>query len=254
LKDGKADIATLWLSTGIQARAQGIRLVNIAQMVQKSALMLVAKKSRGVTSPQDLEGRKVGLWGPIFQIQPRAFFRKYHLNVTVVPQSFSVNLFLRDGVQITNANWFDEYHSIINAGYNADELNIFFFADYGLNLLEDGIYCLAEKKRQDPQLCADFVNATQEGWLAAYADPEKAIDIVVAYAKKMNLPVNRIHQRWMLDRYRDLYTPKGEMSIVLAEKDYLLAAEVLKDSGQISAIPPFKSFFDPVELKSKKDD
>ncbi len=183
---------------------------------------------------------------------PRALFKKYNLDVEIVPIGSTNNLFLRDGVQITNANWFDEYHSIINAGYNADELNIFFFADYGLNFLEDGIYCLAEKKRKDPQLCADFVNATQEGWRMAYADPEKAIDIVVAYAKKMNLPVNRVHQRWMLDRYRDLYTPKGDLSINLSEKDYLLAAEVLKESGQISAIPPFAGFFDPVALKRQR--
>jgi NitT/TauT family transport system substrate-binding protein len=253
IQRGTIDFAASWLLNAIEMKASGVDIVNIAQFSTRSSLMLLTKKSSGINKLEDMNGKKAGIWTG-YELQPRALFKKYSLDVEIVPIGSTNNLFLRDGVQITNANWFDEYHSIVNAGYNPDELNIFFFADYGLNLLEDGIYCLAEKKRQDPQLCADFVAATRDGWMAAYADPEKAVDVVVAYAKKMNLPVNRIHQRWMLDRYRDLYIPNGEMSIVLAEKDYLLAAEVLKDSGQISAIPPFTGFFDPVDLKAKKAD
>jgi len=47
--------------------------------------MLIAKKSHHITTPQDMDGKKVSLWGDEFQIQPRAFFRKYGLNVKIVP-------------------------------------------------------------------------------------------------------------------------------------------------------------------------
>jgi NitT/TauT family transport system substrate-binding protein len=79
----------------------------------------------------------------------------------------------------------------------------------------------------------------------AYADPEKAIDLVVEYARRSRLPSNRVHQRWMLDRYRDLYNPQGAISTNLSEKDYLFAANILKENGSIPAIPPFESFFVP---------
>lgn len=253
IQRGTIDFAASWLLNAVEMKASGVDIVNIAQFSTRSSLMLLTKKSSGINSLEDMNGKKAGIWTG-YELQPRALFKKFNLNVEIVPIGSTNSLFLRDGVQITNANWFDEYHSIINAGYNPDELNIFFFADYGLNFLEDGIYCLAEKRKTDPNLCQDFVNATQEGWLRAYADPERAVDIVVAYAKKMNLPVNRIHQRWMLDRYKDLYTSRGEMSIALAEDDYLFAAGILKDSGQICSIPPFSGFFHPVELKAKKDD
>lgn len=253
IQRGTIDFAASWLLNAVEMKATGVDIVNIAQFSTRSSLMLLTKKSSGIDTLEKMNGRKAGIWAG-YELQPRALFKKHNLNVEIVPIGSTNNLFLRDGVQITNANWFDEYHSIINAGYNPDELNIFFFADYGFNFLEDGIYCLAEKRRLDPKLCEDFVNATQEGWLQAYADPEKAVDIVIAYAKKMNLPANRVHQRWMLDRYRDLYTPKGEMTITLPEKDYLFAAGVLLESGQISAVPPYRSFVDPVVLKVKKDD
>ena len=250
MKQGTIDFAASWLVNAIEMKASGVDIVNIAQFSTRSSLMLVTKKSSGIDTLEKMNGKKAGIWTG-YELQPRAFFKKFDLNVEIVPIGSTNNLFLKDGVSITNANWFDEYHSLINSGYNPEELNTFFFADYGLNFLEDGIYCLAEKRLQDPGLCADFVNATEEGWQMAYDNPEKAIDTVVAYARKMKLPVNRVHQRWMLDRYRDLYNPKGKISIDLAEKDYLFAASVLLESGLIAAVPPFKSFFHPVDLKRK---
>jgi NitT/TauT family transport system substrate-binding protein len=49
--------------------------------------------------------------------------------------------------------WYNEYHTIINSGYDPEELNTFFFADYGLNFPEDGIYCSGELYRNNPEIC-----------------------------------------------------------------------------------------------------
>jgi len=67
--------------------------------------------------------------------------RKYDLTVQVVPQSFSVNLFLRDGVDVASAMWYNEYHTILNCGIDPDEPTTFFFHEHGLNFPENGIYC-----------------------------------------------------------------------------------------------------------------
>jgi NitT/TauT family transport system substrate-binding protein len=242
IKTGKADFAALWLINAIEVKASGVDIVNIAQFSTRSSLMLVTKKTSGISKLEDMNHKKAGIWSG-YELQPKALFKKYNLDVEIIPIGSTNNLFLKDGVEITNANWFDEYHSIINAGLDPEELNTFFFADYGLNFLEDGIYCLSDKMKQDPKLCTDFVEATIEGWSLAYADPEKTLDIVVAYAQQSKIPVNRIHQRWMLDRYKDLYYSEGKNTTVLAEKDYILACSVLKESGLISEVPAFGSFY-----------
>src|SRR5512135_3418813 len=77
LRKGKADFAVLWLTTAIQERATGVRLVNIAQVVRKSSMMLVARKSSGIRTPADMNGKKVGLWSGPLAIPPHAFFNKY---------------------------------------------------------------------------------------------------------------------------------------------------------------------------------
>ena len=142
LERRKADFVSLWLSTAMQRRSHGVKLINIGQVMQRSALMLIAKKSSNIKTPQDMNGKKVGIWGADFQIQPRAFFKKYNLHINVIHQSFSVILFLRGGVDVASAMWYNEYHTIINSGLNEDELTTFFFYDYGLNFPEDGIYVL----------------------------------------------------------------------------------------------------------------
>ncbi len=247
IKEGKADFAALWLSNAIQLKVSGTDIVNIAQLSSRSSLMLVAKKKSGIKTLQDMNGKKAGIWSG-FELQPKALFKKYNLDVKIIPIGSTNNLFLMDGVDITNANWFDEYHSILNSGYNPDELNTFFFADYGMNFLEDGIYCLSGKLKSDPEFCRNFVKATLEGWMFAFNNPEKALDIVVEYTSKANIPVNRIHQRWMLDRYKDLYIPKGKSAIntSFSVTDYQFMAKTLTESGLIKKAPAFESFYQPV--------
>lgn len=245
LKNHNADFASMWLCSGIQMRAEGTHVVNIAQMMQRSALMLVAKKSSGIKTPRDMNGKKVGLWGPIFQIQPRAFFKKYNLQVKVVRQSYSVNLFLRGGVDVASAMWYNEYHTILNSGLNPDELATFFFHEHGLNFPEDGIYTLEDIFNKDPELCKAFVTASIEGWRYAFAHPELALDIVLENLKREHIPARRVHQKWMLERMKDLILPSDlhlPMGILLIE-DYHRVAKTLKATGFIKEIPEFTSFY-----------
>jgi len=244
LKNRNAQFATLWLSTGIQMRSQGIKVVNIAQMLQRSALMLIAKKSTGIGIPHDMNGKRVGLWGTIFQIQPKAFFKKFNLKVKAIRQSYSVNLFLRDGVDVASAMWYNEYHTIINSGINPEELTTFFFHDYGLNFPEDGIYVLEDTFEKDPDLCKAFVKASIEGWKYAFAHPEEALAIVMKNLEKEHIPATWVHQKWMLERMKDLILPKDASIPIgkLLSVDYYRVARGLKENGLTRKVPEFTSF------------
>jgi NitT/TauT family transport system substrate-binding protein len=245
--EGKADFAALWLVNAIELKAKGADIVNIAQPSSRSSAMLITKKKSGINSVEKMNGKSAGIWSG-FELQPRAFFNKYHLDVKIIPIGSTNNLFLMDGVDITIANWFDEYHSIINSGYDPEDLNVFFFADHGLNFLEDGIYCLSDKLKNDPELCANFVKATLEGWRYAFTHREEAIDIVLKRAQEAKLPVNRIHQEWMLDRYKDLYLPEGktEFNNSLSRVDYQVVGTILLENKLIAKIPDYDQFYQPI--------
>jgi NitT/TauT family transport system substrate-binding protein len=244
LIQGKADFATLWLSTAVRLASSGQDIVNIGQIVQRSALMLVAKKSSGIKTPEDMNGRKVSLWGEDFQIQPKAFFKKYNLHVKIVPKSFPVNLFLRDGVDVASAMWYNEYHTIINSGLNPDELITFLFYEHGLNFPEDGIYTLRKTFKKDPTLASAFVKSSIEGWLYAFSHPEEALDIVLKYISQAKIPANRVHQKWMLNRMKDLISPPDGGSIgILQPRDYERVDYELKENDLVKRTPSYYSFF-----------
>ncbi len=246
LKERKAEFASLWLTTALRMRDQNINVVNIAQIVQRSALMLVAKKSSGINSVQDINGKKVGLWGDDFQIQPKAFFKKYNLKTEkIVPLTTSINLFLRDAVPVISVMWYNEYHTIINSGVNSDELTPFFFYDYGLNIPEDGIYIMVDFLKKRPDLVQAFVKATIEGWLYAFSNHEETLDIILKIMRKYHVSTNRVHQSWMLKRMEDLImpnSPRGRIG-VLAQEDYESTGIILKEDGFINKVPAFKSFY-----------
>lgn len=241
LRSGRADFAALWLTTAIQERAAGTQLVNLAQIIQQSSMMLVAKKTSGITKPTDMNGKKVGLWGGPFLLPPQAFFKKHGLKVRVVPQSYTINLFLRGGIDLTSAMWYNEYHTILNAGLDPDELNIFMLKDHGINLLEDGIYALEGTVGRDPALAKAFVQASLEGWQHAFSHPDEALDIVIKQMQIAKIPASRVHQKWMLERMRDLISPQAGFGI-LKQADYEATGQVLLQQDVISRLPGFNEF------------
>jgi NitT/TauT family transport system substrate-binding protein len=245
LREGRATFGTDWVSAGIRTRVSGTPVVNIGQITQRSALMLVAKKRSGIRSVRDLEGKRVGLWGGNFQIQPMAFFRKCDLSVTTVPLYSTVNLFLKGAVDAISAMWYNEYHIILDSGYNPDELTLFFFSDYGLNFPEDGLYCLEETYRADPDLCKRLVQASLRGWLYAFEHEAETVDLVMRYAESAHTGTNKAHQRWMLRRMKDLILPDGDKSGLgkLKEADYNTVGETMKSLNLVEDIPPYDDFY-----------
>lgn len=244
LEKGSTDFAILWLATALQHRSAGTSLVNLAQITQQSSLMLISKKNAGIKTIDDMDGKKVGLWEGDVSIPPLTLFAQRHIKVKEVRQSHTVNLFLRGGIDVTSAMWFNEYHTILSTGIDPEELNVIFLRDEGMNFLEDGIYTMEKTLHKDPALVTAFVNASLEGWRYAFAHPDEALDIVIKYMREAHLPANRMHQKWMLERMRDLMmpvNPQGKPGHLL-EHDYKAVALAMQKHGLIRKYPNYNTF------------
>lgn len=239
---GEATFATHFLSSALRLREEGAAVVNLAQITQKSALMLLAFKSR-VKTVQDLAGKRVSVW-PDFTAQPRALFKKYGIDASTLVQGATVNLLLRGAVDAASAMWYNEYHLILNSGVDEDDLTLIFYDEHGLNYPEDGIYCLSDTWRERPDVCKRFARATLEGWERAFSEPEEALAIVMRRTDEARTGTNRAHQRWMLRRMRDVIAPAGGPPAgILAREDYERVASGLISAGIIKAAPPIEEFY-----------
>lgn len=242
--DDIADMGTMFLSGAIELADEGVQVVNIGQLSKKSALIFIAKKSDSINTVDDFHGKKIGIWRSDFRELPMAFIKKYNINAEIVPITSTINLFLEGGIDIMCVMWYNEYDQVYLAGIDHEDLNAFYFFDYGLNFPEDGIYCKKSFLQQHTGACRNFVEATMKGWKYAFDHKEETLDVVLQYMKKRNIPANLAHQRWMLDIMENVILGDGDsLNIELSREDYLRTARVLKESGSIDKIMEFDEFF-----------
>jgi NitT/TauT family transport system substrate-binding protein len=230
-----AEFCTMFLSRAIELNDEGIPIVNICQTSQKSALVFVAKKTSGIRNIEDFNGKRIGFWRSDFQELPRAFLSKYDIECDIVPITSTINLFLSGGVDVMGVMWFNEYYQLYDAGIDFDELNSFFFYEYGLNFPEDGIYTSASFWDKKPDVCRKFAEATLQGWRYAFAHKEEAIEVVLRYQRTRNIPANKAHQRWMLNIMEKVIVPDNPDHFGHLDKtDFKNTEDVLIKSNSIN--------------------
>jgi NitT/TauT family transport system substrate-binding protein len=141
--------------------------------------------------------------------------------------------------------YYNEYHMLFQAGVDEGELTALYMKDYGCGFPEDGIYCLEYTLRTRPEESKAFVAASLAGWEYASAHREEALDIVMKYVQEVNLPTNRAHMRWMLEKILPTIIP-GEENFwelgQLSRNDYRRTVEILKQRELIIDAPSYEIF------------
>ena len=247
LRSGRADFATAFLSGAVKVADGGSPMVNICQVVNRSGLLLVARRGT-IADHEDLDNARVSLWGSSFEAAYLGFFDAAGIKPILVPQYYTVNLFLRGGVVACAAMDYNEFHTIIQSGVDPDELKVIRLRDVGFNFPEDGVYTLAETRRTRAALCREFAAATLEGWAWCRAHPEEALDIVMRRTREAHVPTNRTHQRWMLEHVlRAIYPEAGDSWTVgeLSRIDYERTRAIMIGEGQIDGAPAYDEFVAP---------
>ncbi len=248
LEDGRADVISLFLVTGLKAACDGLPVVNFAQLSQQSAIMLVSKAESGIERLEDMEGKRIGIWMSGFQEVPQAMMEAHGVEVEWVPILSTVNLFLLGGVDVMTVMWYNEYNQLYFSGIDWDEMNTFFVGDYGFNIPEDGLYALEDTWEERQEDLRAFTEATLRGWEYADRHREYAVELVVDLMRRFNVPSNRAHQRWMLDKVLQTQSLEGhDVGITeLHPDDFYHTLSILRNHyGQDFPIR-YRDFFRPV--------
>jgi len=245
LKEGKADLGIMYLSSALRERSRGTGIVNIGQIFQRSEIMFVAKKSSGIKTINDFRGKKIAVWRTVLVELTSGFLKKHNISAEVININEGVNIFLKDAVDICAVMYYNEYNSLLNFGIDPKELSVFYFRDFEMDFPEDGIYCMEQTYKNDPDLCEKFVKASIEGWDYALLHTEESLKVLGAYQKLGIIKDNLTHSKWMLNSMKDLIRPPGKnvISGELLEADYINTAKFLLKNKFIDTIPKFSIFF-----------
>jgi len=186
---GGADVIVDWMPSALAAREKGVRLVNIAQIFEKSGMELTCRRDSGVASPAQFKGKTLGVWFSGNEYPFLSWMSKLKLpinggpdGVTVLKQGFNVDPLLQKQAACISTMTYNEYWQLIEAGMKPDQLNVFKYEDQGVATLEDGLYT-TEGKLADPAMAgtlAKFLKASLKGWQYASEHQDEAVGIVMS--------------------------------------------------------------------------
>lgn len=208
---GSADIGVDWVASLLTSQEQEMPLVQIAQIFQKSGLVLVSKKEAGINTPADLKGKKVGNWMGGNEFELLALFDKYKLDsgkdLNFTKQGFTMDQFLGGELDAASAMTYNEYQVVLESGVKPEELSVIDMNDEGVAMLEDNLFANKEWLEGNKETAAKFVRASLKGWADAIADPEAAVDSVMKLAEAGS--TTREHQLTMMKEVAKLIQPEG---------------------------------------------
>jgi NitT/TauT family transport system substrate-binding protein len=185
---GGADVIIDWMPSALASREKGVPLVNIAQVFEKSGMMLTCRKDSGIASPADFPGHTLGVWFFGNEYPFLSWMAKLGIptdggdkGVTVLKQGFNVDPILQKQAACVSTMTYNEYWQIIDAGLTEDDLIVYKYEDQGVATLEDGLYVLEENLGDAAFVdkMARFVKASLKGWDYARQHPDEAAEIVL---------------------------------------------------------------------------
>lgn len=255
LMDGRVTFATHFLSAGVGVRGTGQPIVLIAQMFNRSNLMIVARKSAGVETIKDLSGKAVCFWDGYYRFVFRAFFESQGVKDLVqTPMGLTVSQFTSKRVVACSAMEYNEYNLIrTSPDVDPDDIAVFRLREMGMNFPEDAIYTTNDTAEKRPDICRALVAAVVEGWEYARDNPEETLAVVMReVADDPDELVTEDHQRWMLGVCVDsIFLPPEAAKRVgaLTREDFSIMQDFLRKNGQLRYDFAYEDFvrFDAVE-------
>ncbi len=191
LAAGGADMAVDWMPSALAAREAGVPMVNVAQLFNRSGMMLTCRRSSGVATPADFKGKTLGVWFGGNEYPFLSWMGKLGLStsgptadVKILRQGFDVAPLLNNQAACISTMIYNEYWQLVDAGLKPAELVAFHYEDQGVATLEDGLYARGPDLKDAPYVArlGRFVKASIRGWDYAIKHQDEAAKIVVKAA------------------------------------------------------------------------
>lgn len=179
---GAADFGMADAASVIVGRGNGLKVKQIATILDRSADVIYYVKGRGIKQPKDLEGRTLGAAAgetslnllPVFAANSGFDSRKLQI-IPMAPPNKIPSLIA--GKIDTIVTFTTEEPAVINGANKAGlKIGRFLFSNYGVDYYSIGLIASDDTIRQKPDLVRRFVEATLKGYAWAIRNPEGAAD------------------------------------------------------------------------------
>ena len=246
LASGAVDFAVSWVPKALVPREEGMDIVNVAQVFQRSGTLQVSWADTGINGPADLAGKVVGNWGWGNEFELLAGSRKAGLDPSsdyeLVQQSFDMLALLNGEIDAAQAMIYNEYAQMLESTnpatgqrVTADDLSVIDWNDEGTAMLQDALW--ADGARLGNADYADittrFVAASLEGWMHCRDNSAGCVEIVLNNGSSLGAS----HQAWQMNEINGLIWPSPDGAGVMDEGLWAQTVNVATSQGILASAP-----------------
>ncbi len=251
LASGAADFAISWVPKALVSREEGIDIVNVAQIFQRSGTLQVSFADSGINGPADLAGKKVGSWGFGNEFEllagSRAAGVEPGVDYEIVQQNFDMLALINGEIDAAQAMNYNEYAQVLetinpDTGelFTAEDLTVINWNDVGTAMLQDAIWAdgtrLGDAAYQD--ITTRFIAASVEGWAWCRDNSADCVDVVLANGPTLG----ESHQTWQLNEISGLIWPSPDGAGLMDQGLWDQTVEVATAESVLAGPPDASSF------------
>ena len=218
--------------------ARGMALKSIGGIFRRNPAAVVVLADSGIDTPKDLEGKSVAITAGSAQFQQwPAFLKGANLDASKIDvvniDPAGVGVALVTGRVPAIAGFAQGYVPAVEAR-SKKETRIFWYADYGVRVVSNGIIVHDDLLKSDPELVRAFVVPSIKGFLYGRAHPDEAVATVRKYLETADPAITR---REMELSWKTWVTPstQGKPLGWSADGDWTETVNVLKQYGGVTA-------------------
>lgn len=244
---GAADLGVAWLPNMLRSREGGTDLVSISQIFARSGTRMVSFKSKNITTPASMAGKKIGSWLGGNEPELFAALTKAKLDPktqNVIQQNFDMSGLLSGDLDVAQAMIYNEYAQLLEAKnpatgnlYTPADFNVIDFNDpsVGTAMLQDQVFASAAwlAKGNNSAIATKFLTATYQGWIYCRDNAQKCVDIVLAKGSQLGAS----HQAWQMNEINGLIWPS---TVGIGQSDqtaYAQTVNIAMTYGVLTAPP-----------------
>jgi NitT/TauT family transport system substrate-binding protein len=245
---GGAQFGLGWVPKVLASNEQGVNLVNIAQIFQRSGTLEVSFVDTGIESVEDFAGMNIGTWGYGNEHELFAAMRAADIDpdnpedVTVIQQPFDMSLLLNGELDAAEAMTYNEYAQVLEAInpdtgelYQPEDLNVINFNEVGTAMLQDHVFVNADWLAEDgnEDIAVGFLKATFQGWIFCRDNPDECVEIVLDNGSTLGAS----HQTWQLNEISKLIWP-SPAGIGIMDEDLWAQTIAVAIEGEVISEDP----------------
>ena len=192
---GQYEFGNLDLGVMINCVSKGLDLVATGGLSPRSPVGIFSLAKKNIRTPRDLEGKKVAFatGSGDFQLWP-AFVKATGLDDTKVQKVFMgpealIKSLIEEQVDAEGNFYGSIAPSVWSQGL---DLSLMLYEDYGVKMFSLAYATRSRIIKEQPDLCARFMDGAMEGLAYTYLNPNESIDIHLSMVKEFQgSPTNR---------------------------------------------------------------